>query len=175
MALILARHTQLSGADGLCYGRADVPLADSFETEASALEAVLPALQGVITSPSPRCLKLAEWIGRRRGILPVADTRFQEMDFGNWQGRLWDDIPRAEIDLWTHDFWNARPHGGESVMQLAARVSEGLKAYANVPGTQLIITHAGVIRAALAADGDEIGWNAQIDYAAPVFLAEVIR
>ena len=44
MALILLRHTRPAAPLGLCYGRIDLDLADSFEAEARAvLKAAPPA------------------------------------------------------------------------------------------------------------------------------------
>lgn len=173
MPLILARHTAPQGTDGLCYGRLDVALAETFEAEAKALLATLPSIDLLITSPASRCQRLADWIGARRSLAPVTDARFQEMGFGAWEGRLWDDIPRNELDLWAENFSEARPHGGESVAMLAARVADGLAALARAPGTILVITHAGVIRAALAAGGDAEAWQAQIPYASALTLPQV--
>ena len=72
-----------------------------------------------------------------------------EMDFGQWEGRRWDDIGAAAIDAWVADFAHYRPGGGESVgqfMQRVAAVWDETTLSADTP--TLWITHAGVIRAA---------------------------
>ena len=70
------------------------------------------------------------------------------MDFGQWEGRFWDAIPRAEMDAWTADFADyAAGNTGESVSQFMARVAVCYDSLQ--PGSRTLwITHAGVIRAA---------------------------
>ncbi|KCZ99029.1 phosphoglycerate mutase family protein [Hyphomonas polymorpha PS728] len=170
MALILVRHTRPEGTDGLCYGRLDVPLAASFEEEARALAAGLPPFDHLITSPATRCRRLADWLGARRGLVPLVDHRFQEMDFGRWEGRLWSEISEGEINAWAEHFFEGRPHGGENVADLADRVGRALTCVRRWPGNILIITHAGVVRAALAAAGQAGAWQASIAYASATWL-----
>lgn len=170
MALILVRHTRPEGTDGLCYGRLEVPLATSFEEEAHALDACLPPVDRLITSPASRCRRLADWLGARRGLVPVVDHRFQEMDFGRWEGRLWSEIPEGEINTWAEHFFEGRPHGGETVSELADRVRRGIGCIRRCQGTVLIITHAGVVRAALAGAGQAGAWQASVSYASATWL-----
>jgi alpha-ribazole phosphatase len=99
----------------------------------------------VISSPARRCRRLAESFGA-----PVSvDARLQELDFGAWDGRAWDDLPRPALDRWCDDFVNARPPGGESFAALIAR-AEAFVADLTTGGTVVAVTHAGVIRALLA-------------------------
>ncbi|NWG45917.1 MAG: alpha-ribazole phosphatase [Alphaproteobacteria bacterium] len=169
MGVILLRHTRPDGAAGLCYGRSDLGLAGTFEAEADAVLAALPQPARIVSSPLSRCLRLAERIASVHGVTLERDDRLREMDFGRWEGRPWADIPRAELDAWAADFLTARPHGGESVALLAARVAAALADLAG-PGPVCVVTHSGVIRAALAArDGPE-GWRADIAFGAIVPL-----
>jgi alpha-ribazole phosphatase len=154
MTLILVRHTTPAVAPGTCYGRTDLPLAETFAAEAAAVAGRLAALAPagpILTSPLGRCRRLAERLGPHR----VHDA-FTEMDFGAWENRPWDAIPRAELDAWADDFMGARPHGGESVAALRDRVAAGIADLA--PGT-VIVTHAGVIKAVAALRGHPEGWE----------------
>ena len=159
MGVILVRHTRLHGGDGVCYGRADLPCADTFDADAALVVGTLPPVDRVVTSPAGRCLRLADAIGRARGLAVAVDPRLAEMDFGRWEGVSWDKVPRAELDAWAADFHGARPHGGESVAMLAARVSDAL-ADLRRGGAVATVTHNGVIRAALAAAGRTGAWQA---------------
>jgi alpha-ribazole phosphatase len=158
MALILMRHLKPAVAEGICYGTTDLDLAPGHEAALAAVLARLPALKGLATSPLRRCRLLAEVIGARQGLTATPDTRLAEMDFGAWEGRPWSDIPRAELDEWAADFLHARPHGGESVAQLQARTQAALADYRALPGDHLLVTHAGVIKAALATGPRAEDW-----------------
>lgn len=83
-------------------------------------------------------------------MAPRPDSRLAELDFGDWEGRCWDDVPRAALDAWAADIEHAAPHGGESVAQLAERTDGWLAEIDARPapaGTAtVVLTHAGVIR-----------------------------
>jgi len=164
MALILLRHTRPEGAEGLCYGRTDLPLADDFAAEAARLARDLPPFTRILSSPLGRCLRLAQALAAARARPLSIDPRLAEMDFGRWEGQRWDAIARAELDLWAADLTGARPHGGESVAELAARSRAALNAALSGPVPVLVVCHAGVIKAALAAGQGAAGWRAQPGY-----------
>ena len=169
MALTLVRHTRLVAADGLCYGRTELPLAASFPAEAEALLAGLARPDRIATSPLDRCRRLAELVGGRLGLPVAVDPDLAEMDFGRWEGRPWDAIPAAEVDTWAADVLDARPHGGESVAMLLARVRRALATWG--AGATLAVTHKGVIRAALVALGDDPGgWRRDVEFGEAVVL-----
>jgi alpha-ribazole phosphatase len=102
----------------------------------------------VISSPLQRCDQLrCLLIGLRPDLTFKTDPKLMEMNFGAWEGRLWADIPKSELDAWTEDFANySAGTSGESVGQFMARVAT---AWDELPATEnaLWITHAGVIRA----------------------------
>lgn len=155
MTLYLMRHPKPAIAEGVCYGATDLDLAQAPD------RASLPPLSAfayLITSPLKRCRRLADSIAEISGIAPQIDARLQEMHFGRWEGIAWADIPRDELDLWTADFHHARPHDGESVAALTARVAAALADHRAKTGPCLIITHAGVIKAATRQ------WNLQIAF-----------
>ena len=166
MAVILLRHTRPAVAEGICYGRTDLDLAPCFDGHAARLAASLPPVAAVVTSPLTRCRRLAEVIAAARGLHPVPDPRLIEMDFGLWEGRPWDALPRAELDAWAADLLHARPHGGETVAELAARTRAALADLAARPGPVLAVTHAGVIKAARAARDGPAAWHGTLDFGA---------
>ena len=149
MTLWLVRHAQPLIASGICYGQLDVK-ADLAATQKSA-EMLKSALSGglcVLTSPLQRCELLAHvFIGLQTDLAVKKDARLQEMHFGQWEGRAWADIAKAELDAWTDDFANYRAGGtGESVTQFMARVAAAFDELDQSRDT-LWVTHAGVIRA----------------------------
>ena len=150
MTLWLVRHAQPLIGKGICYGQLDMP-ADAEATQACAQELakVLPDHITVVTSPLQRCELLAPvLLGFRPDLIVSVDPRLQEMNFGQWEGRPWADIPKAELDAWTDDFAHYRAgQTGESVSQFMARVAAALDEL-HLKQDTLWITHAGVIRAA---------------------------
>ena len=165
------RHTRLEGVDGLCYGRTDMSLAPTFPADAALALQRVPKVGAIVTSPLTRCRRLALHIGNALNLTPEVDDRFAEMDFGSWEGRRWDDVPREGLECWARDFLDARPHGGESVAMLGQRVREGLEAH-RPPGDAptLVVTHLGVIRAALAHYDSPAGWQAKLGFGETVTI-----
>jgi probable phosphoglycerate mutase len=79
-----------------------------------------------------------------------ADARLRELDFGDLEGRRWEEIgPSVQAALLR--FEGARPPGGESVEELRGRVEGFLSSLA--PGRHLVFTHGGVIRMLLRDRG----------------------
>jgi alpha-ribazole phosphatase len=145
MRLILVRHAQPLVAAGVCYGRSDLAV-DLMEQQRllRTLTASLPAEAPLFSSPLRRCAELARH-------LPCAsrtvDARLAEMDFGTWELRRWDRIERAEIDAWAADIVNYRPGGGESVLQMAARVVAFDAELSKLDcDCAIVVCHAGTMR-----------------------------
>ena len=143
MILHLVRHPKPLVEPGICYGRLDSE-AENAEVVASLLGIVLPNGLPVWSSPLRRCRSLAERLHPR----PIFDERLIEMNFGLWEGRPWDAIPRAELDAWAADVAGYAPPGGESPFQLQLRALDFV-AGLDVPEA-VVVTHAGVIRVLLA-------------------------
>lgn len=175
MATVMIRHTRPQVADGVCYGQTDLDVAEDFIAAADAIIAALPRPATIVTSPLRRCAKLAERIGAAFDLDVTADTRLMEMDFGRWETRAWADIPRTELDDWARDFYQARPHGGESVAQLDARVKAAIADLAAAPSPTLMVTHAGVIRAALATGREAEDFQTQIEFGGMIRLQQTER
>jgi alpha-ribazole phosphatase len=106
----------------------------------AALVVQLAGLAGTVwTSPAQRCRLVADALGVAR-----IDLRLQELDFGEWEGLAWDDVPRKALDAWAADVSGFAPPGGESGAALIARV----RAFASdLPrGDHVVITHGGPLK-----------------------------
>lgn len=69
------------------------------------------------------------------------------MDFGHWEMRRWDDIPRVEIDAWRDALATYRIPGGETVAEVSARATAFVAELAATDRRRhLVVTHGGVIR-----------------------------
>ena len=152
MKFWLARHAPVLLPAGICYGVTDVA-ADAALTARSAkmLAALLPVGVVVYASPLRRCVQLAEQLQALRPDLAFCtDTRLQEMNFGEWEGRPWASVPRAAFDAWTEDFPQHRFGGVECVNDVLRRVGAAWDAHQaslDQAGGIAWITHAGVARA----------------------------
>ena len=156
MKLWLLRHAPVLASPGLCYGATDLA-ADALDTAATAarIAAELPPGIALVTSPLARCRSLADAIAAQRpDLVPQVDPRLAEMDFGQWEGRPWKSIPRAEFDGWTAGFADTRPGEGESVREFMRRIEAAWSEWRNRRVDAVWVTHAGVMRAiALLHDG----------------------
>lgn len=190
MRVFLIRHPQPLIEPGVCYGRLDVD-ADAEHLRASserlAARLAREVLTGpfaaahpggqydsccprIVASPARRCRGLADALAATLGATPHYDARLLEKDFGDWEGRRWDDIDPELIDAWAADVMHFVPPGGESVSELAVRALAcaadlGLPASDTLPGIQratgassqpaasgdtlVLVTHAGIIRVLL--------------------------
>ena len=143
MQVFLIRHPRPLIEAGHCYGRLDVDCEDP-QPIARGLRPQIPADTPVIASPLRRARRLAE------ALTPQVqtDARLSEIDFGEWEGKAWDEIDRASLDRWAADVLHFVPPGGESVAQLQARVidfAEDLRR--SGPPRVALVAHAGVLRA----------------------------
>lgn len=163
MELILLRHPAPAIDPDICYGRADLPLQPGLE-DPGRLPAPPPAFTTLATSPLRRCRRLAERLARERGVALRLDPRLMEMDFGRWELRRWPEIAHEEVNAWARDFEEARPHGGETVAELRARVAAALADARGRAGPELWVTHGGVVRAVCGILGAHQGWETRLDF-----------
>ena len=149
MRLFLVRHPRPDVKKGLCYGDMDVPLVTGWEESANALIKSLPldfseASNVCYHSPLIRAAELADYISKGRS---QAVSALKELDFGDWEGLCWQDIPKQEIDDWMEDIVNGAPYNGESLQVVADRVwSWWLSVKDDPVDTCVLVAHAGVIK-----------------------------
>jgi alpha-ribazole phosphatase len=124
MDIYLIRHTRPALAPGVCYGQLDVGLPADFLEQAAAVQAraALPADAPIVTPKAERCRRLADHLAAARGARVTVDDRLRDLDFGEWEGQRWDEIPRVQTTVWSRDIWNQTAPGGESYAALHERV-----------------------------------------------------
>ncbi len=145
MRLYLVRHFAPTVAPGVCYGRTDLRVDPALQARAlPALRARLPPDAPVFSSPLQRCAMLAASLA---GEAVRYDARLMELDFGSWEMQPWDAIARSDIDAWAANVSHYRPGGGDSVADMALRVSAF---YDELLGLSLahaiVVAHAGAMR-----------------------------
>lgn len=151
MDIYLIRHTSVDVSKGLCYGQSDVPLAKTFEEEANLIKSKLSIDKidfDLHSSPLSRCTYLMEFLFPE--ISFQTNKQWIEMNFGDWEMKLWNDIPEEESQPWMQDFVNVATPNGESFLQMITRVKAVWKeTLQQTPNHKIIVCHGGVIRAIL--------------------------
>ncbi len=154
----LVRHGTPTDVVGRCIGHCDVSLSENGREEMRRLASSFPSpAQRILSSDLTRAAESARVLSAAMCIPVITDPRLREMDFGDWDGRRWDDIhatDAAALSQWSRDFVNVSPPGGESLAKLAARVVVWLNDPMTVrsegeasASTTIVVAHAGVIRA----------------------------
>lgn len=143
--LRLVRHAATA-----CVRRAAFPLDEPLDEggwrQARLLGPFLVPCEWTMMSPARRARETAE---AARLPEPEPDDLLSECDFGTWAGRSLEEVSAedpAGIRAWFKDP-AARPHGGESLAGLAARMSEFLAKAMERAGTGVVVTHGGPVRA----------------------------
>ncbi|HWH28093.1 MAG TPA: histidine phosphatase family protein [Mycobacteriales bacterium] len=78
----------------------------------------------------------------------TVDPRVGPWDLGRWTGRALADLPQEQLAAWRSDpSWAG--HGGESLEQLHGRVAAVLHTWHDGPPRRVVVTHGGVVRAAV--------------------------
>lgn len=154
--LLLIRHGQsLANLDKFFAGHMDVPLTDQGLLQAQKTADYIAStysVDAVYCSDLCRAFATGAVIAARVNVTPVADRMLREIDAGQWTGITFSVLETTFADsytVWLKDIGNSHPVGGESVKELADRVSAALHriAEANPGKTVVVATHATPIRA----------------------------
>ncbi|MER8182143.1 histidine phosphatase family protein [Kitasatospora sp. NPDC094015] len=122
----------------------DAPLSPAGLAAAGAAAAGCPGADRAWAAPTRRCGGTADALG----LDAPADPALADLDTGAWRGRTLDEVAAedpAALGLWLADP-AAAPHGGESVLDLVARVGDWLT---ERQGRVLAVVEPAVVRAAV--------------------------
>ena len=156
--LILIRHGEsVLGRARRYAGHRDTPLSPEGRRQISTLRPRFRRLRPeiVYSSDLKRCRETASLLAPDTPILDCKPLR--ELDFGAWDGLTATSCRRRDprlFDRWMRDPWSVRPPGGEKLKTLWTRVRSFVSDLVRRhPDRRIaLITHAGPIRALLAAD-----------------------
>jgi glucosyl-3-phosphoglycerate phosphatase len=157
--LLLVRHGQsIWNAEARIPGQACRGLSTVGHTQAKALgEAVaeeLALIEGpvaLVTSDLQRCQETIRPLCERLAAEPDVDQRLRERSFGEWEGRLREEVARDDAERWGR-FCSGQDVvaevGGESAEELGDRVEPVLRELLTATphdGVTVVVTHGGPV------------------------------
>ena len=156
VTLYFVRHGETDwNRAGRYQGQRDIPLnatgrvqaARNGQVLAELLDGRAAAMLDFVASPLSRVRETMEIIRRELNLPPLGyrhDDRLREIHYGDWEGRLWHELPQADPEGYAGrraDPWNWQPAGGESYRMLSERVALWL---AEVTNDAVVVAHGGV-------------------------------
>ncbi|WP_421917087.1 histidine phosphatase family protein [Mesorhizobium sp.] len=126
----------------------DEPLEQSAHGLAAAVGAGLRRADRVLTSPMQRARQTAEAMSLQASVEPL----LADQDHGRWAGKSLEEVHADDPDgiaAWLADP-DAAPHGGESLADVSRRASALMDRLIAEHSRTIAVTHASVIRAAIA-------------------------
>lgn len=137
-------------------GQRDIPLNATGRAQAAGNGRALAQALGdriaaldYVASPLERARETMEIVRRGLGLPPQGyrtDPRLTEINYGHWEGQLWNELPRIDPDglrARQADAWSWQPIGGESYRLLSERVAGWL---ADIDRDAVVVAHGGVMR-----------------------------
>lgn len=169
----LLRHGEPEGGRRFRGSAIDDPLTEAGMVQMRRTVGDQRPWSHIITSPLRRCRLFAEGLAAGLGIPCEVEEAFREVGFGAWEGQSPEQIiarEEARYIAFYRDPVRNRPEGAEPLHTFAHRVSSSLDRLMAIQAGKhlLVVTHAGVIRAALGhiLGADPIGWyRCRVDYA----------
>jgi broad specificity phosphatase PhoE len=173
--ILLARHGETdANVEPIRFqGRTDTPLNERGRAQAHELAALVARehkVAALYSSDLARARETAAIVGAAIGLEVCVDARFAESYRGDWEGRYFHDVEKADPKRY-RDFRHAgtsfRFPGGESLAEHMERVVEGLVDITQTgPLPALVVCHGGTIRVALCHTNKR-GLYAFWDYEVP--------
>jgi broad specificity phosphatase PhoE len=147
----------MAEGNGRFQGQRDVPLVREGRRQLNDLVRRLAchSINTIYSSDLVRARATAAIAARKFAVKVEARSQLREMHFGCWQGLSWKQIARRYqrlANLWVTQFPRQQIPGAEHFDDFAKRVRQELRdlVAANQGRCALVVTHAGVIRVALA-------------------------
>lgn len=148
MKLYVARHGQTAwNAERRICGRTDLELTEEGKKQAVVLaeQVAGKGIARILVSPLRRAQQTAGFIAEKLNLPLEAEPRLIEQCYGIYEGQ---DVKTEGFLYSKSQFARRYPGGGESMMQLAARLYpliDEVRA-AGGPGNVLFVCHGGVCR-----------------------------
>lgn len=154
ITLYLVRHGQTDwNVSHRFQGQSDIHLTEKGRIQAQAIAQRLAAeeIHAIYASDLSRAWDTAEAIASHHNIEVIATPNLREASFGQWEGLTYDEIQQRDpeaVKAWHEDIGNFSPPEGETLHQLADRVTA---AYVNIAAnhqdqTVLAVAHGGSLQ-----------------------------
>jgi broad specificity phosphatase PhoE len=148
--LILLRHGETDwNREGRFQGQADPPLNTTGREQAKASIKKLAgwSFEAIYSSDLQRAVETAQIIARRHGLSVRQDRRLREINQGEWEGLLAEEIASQYPQAWAarqRDPVQTWPPGGETPAEVAVRVWAAADDIVRAcpSGPVLIVSHA---------------------------------
>ena len=111
------------------------------------------AVSALYVSPLERAMQTAAPLAARLRLTPQIDPALHEVDFGAWTGKAFDELAAdPHWAVWVDRRSEARPPGGESIVEVQRRIVSGLDRLrtTHTGETVALISHGDVIKSTLA-------------------------
>jgi probable phosphoglycerate mutase len=172
-SLVVVRHGETSAnQDGVWHGSTDTPLTPRGHAQAERVAARLARecadAVAVYASDLRRARDTALPIARALGLEVVTERGLREFDLGSWEGKTYRELHER------HRLWDRMredphyaPHGGESPLVVAERITSALRSIAkrHAEARVVVVSHGGALSLAfgLLLDGDYSRWRRVMD------------
>lgn len=174
-SVILVRHGEAEGnRHHRLIGWSEVGLTDAGRHQARMVADRLSQapVHRIVSSDLRRTVETAAPLAKALDMEPVLDSRFREIDNGEWTGLTPDEVSNGWTEVWQryldgHDV--VRP-GGERWSDVRARVISGLEELLAADGVSVVFSHGGpLVIAAAWASGVDLKGNV---FKGPIASAE---
>jgi broad specificity phosphatase PhoE len=165
LMLYLVRHGETDwNAEGRLQGGKDIPLNDYGRVQAEEVGRRLAELDprpedlDYLCSPMARTRETMQIMRAAMGLHAPSyklDERLREITFGTWEGLTWREVRKqdaARAKAREDSKWHFVPPAGESYEMLMARI---MPVFQSLERSTVVVSHGGVMRAALAGFGLE--------------------
>jgi broad specificity phosphatase PhoE len=149
--LILVRHGEtVWNARKILQGQSDIDLSERGIAQAKALKRAVDRFEPdtAIVSDLVRATHTAQILGWGKA---APDANWREADLGQWTGHDAKElIAQHPVQYQAWRDGKDAPPGGESFADFKARIAKAVSALQSLHGNVLVVTHGGVVRAALS-------------------------
>jgi broad specificity phosphatase PhoE len=165
----IARHGETEwNTHKRLQGQLDSPLTLNGRNQAQQLAQIISQrnIDAIYSSPLQRAVSTAQVCSSLIAKQVKTHPAFLERNFGDWQGKLFDDLKLARhFKSIFHEVTCHAPPNGESGIECKSRMQDGLKLIAQTKADNiLIISHGDLIRCFLADLTSNVACDAYSQY-----------